>query len=148
MKMRSQVELLRKINFPSFPTGVEPMTLQDTGWTLWLLSYGGLMTSKVYVLMCDTCPANCKAQVCRNYKCRYMISEIVTWIKWNKWRTLLRVKLKYALKPRWALCLHVLRKFDTYIAWFVRKCELCSSTYNRWGIMADSTLRQYVPSNA
>ena len=36
MKKRSQVEITQKINFLTFPTGVEPMTFQNTGWTeLW-----------------------------------------------------------------------------------------------------------------
>ena len=45
MKKRSQVELPKKLNVLSSPTGVEPMTFQNISWTLKPLSNGGFMAS-------------------------------------------------------------------------------------------------------
>ena len=53
----SQVKNLEK-DCPSSPTGVEPMTFQNTSWNALTteLLYKGLVVSKViyWVLMCDT----------------------------------------------------------------------------------------------
>ena len=41
------IKILNEEAFSSRITGVEPMTFQNTGWTLEPLSYGGLIASKV-----------------------------------------------------------------------------------------------------